>query len=291
MFRISWKAKPHGLSQTARSDGGTIRKARKIFPPTRADSPVMHQCIFAEGRPFLLLNPAGNGKHKSSHREKRREQCFIFQIAWKFKPQGLSQTARSDGGTIWKARKIFPRQGPTLPLCTGVFLQRGGPVLPPIPLGMGNTKVPTEEKSGSSVLYSRLHENSSPMDFPKLLGAMVGQFRRRGRFFPRRGSALPLCTGVFLQRGGTIIFPNPEWDGNTKLPLLLQKVGVVFIKAKPIDKAGGKKTEKGLGGASCILPQPLRMRKLKCMPPPAFQAAFSFPPVKTSCFIGVQCIY
>lgn len=30
------------------------------------------------------------------------------------------------------------------------------------------------------------------------------------------------------------------------------------------------------------------MRKLKCMLPPAFQATLSFPPVKTSCFIGVQ---
>ena len=158
----------------------------------------------------------------------------------------------------------------------------------PIPQGMGNTIVPTEEKGGSSVLYSGFHGNSNPKGFPKPPGAMAGQSGKRGRFFPRRGSALPLCTGVFLQRGGTIIFPNPEWDGNTKLPLLLQKVGVVFIKAKPIDKAGGKKTEKGLGGASCILPQPLRMRKLKCMPPPGFRAALSFPPVKTSCFIGVQ---
>ena len=194
-------------------------------------------------------------------------------------------------GQPGKRGRLFPRRGPTLPLCTGVFLQRGGPVLPPIPLGMGNTKVPTEEISGSSVLYSRLHENSSPMDFPKLLGAMVRQFRKRGRFFPRRGLSPLLCTGVFSQRGGPVLPPNPEWDGKTKLPLLLQKVGVVFIKAEPIDKAEGKKTEKGLGGASCTLPQPLQMRKLKCMPPPAFRAAFSFPPVKTSCFIGVQCIY
>ena len=152
-------------------------------------------------------------------------------------------------------------------------------------------KLPSKKKGGSSVLYSGFHGNSNPKGFPKPPGVMAGQSGKRGRFFLRRGIALPLCTGVFLQRGGTIIFPNPEWDGNTKLPLLLQKVGVVFIKTKPIDKAGGKKTEKGLGGASCTLPQPLRMRKLKCMLPPAFQATLSFPPVKTSCFIGVQCIY
>ena len=148
-------------------------------------------------------------------REKRWEQCFIFRISWKFKPQGLSQTARGNGGTIRKARKIF------LPA-----------------------------RAGYPVMHQRIFAAGRP------------------------------CSP-----------PNPEWDGKTKLPLLLQKVGVVFIKAKPIDKSGGKKTEKGLGGASCILPQPLRMRKLKCMPPPAFRATLSFPPVKTSCFIGVQCVY
>ena len=95
--------------------------------------------------------------------------------------------------------------------CRGV-----APSFPPIPQGMGNTKAPTEEKSGSSVLYSRLHENSSPMDFPKLLGAMVGQFRRRGRFFPRRGPALPLCTGAFFRRGGPVLLPNPAGNGKHK---------------------------------------------------------------------------
>ena len=52
----------------------------------------------------------------------------------------------------------------------------------------------------------------------------------------------------------------------------------MFIKAEPIDKAEGKKTEKGLGGASCTLPQPLRMRKLKmpaaaCFPSGIFVSA------------------
>ena len=227
------KTKPQELSQTARGDGGTIRKVRKIFPLTRAGSPVMHQCIFAEGWPCSPPNPAGNGKHKSSHRrkkvgavfcipdfmeiqtprafpncpgqwrdnsesagdfspgegrlsryapmhfcsgaitsfppipqgmgntkapieEKRWEQCFIFRISWKFKPQGLSQTARSDGGTIWKARKIFPRQGPALPLCTGAFLQRGGSVLSPQSRMGWEYKTPTSfAKGGSSVYKSR----------------------------------------------------------------------------------------------------------------------------------------
>ena len=150
-------------------------------------------------------------------REKRWEQCFIFRISWKFKPQGLSQTARSDGGTIWKARKIFPRQGPTLPLCTGAFLQRGGSVLSPQSRMGWEYKTPTSfAKGGSSVLCSRLHENPNPKGFPKPPGAMAGQPGRRGRFFPRRGPTSPLCTGAFLQRDGPVLPRNPAGNGKHK---------------------------------------------------------------------------
>ena len=204
---------------------------------------------------------------------------------------GFPKLPGAMAGQFGKRGRFSPRRGLTLPLCTNAFLQRGGLFFSSIPQGMGNTKAPTERKGGSSVLYSRLHGNSNPKGFPKPPGAMAGQSGKRGRFFSRRGLTLPICTGVFSQRGGLVLLPNPAGNGNTKLPLLLQKVGVVFINAEPIDKDGGKKTEKGLGGASCTLPQPLQMRKLKCMPPPSFRAALSFPPVKTSCFIGVQCIY
>ncbi|HIW23623.1 MAG TPA: hypothetical protein H9988_06905 [Candidatus Acutalibacter stercoravium] len=182
-------------------------------------------------------------------------------------------------------------EGRLFPNAPAYFHRGAALFFSPIPQGMGNTIVPTEEKGGSSVLYSGFHGNSNPKGFPKLPGAMAGQSGKRGRFFPGKGRLSRYAPAHFCSGAALFSPPNPEWDGNTKLPLLLQKVGVVFIRAKPIDKSGGKKTEKGLGGASCILPQPLRMRKLKCMPPPAFQAAFSFPPVKTSCFIGVQCVY
>ena len=132
------KTKPQELSQTARGDGGTIRKVRKIFPLTRAGSPVMHQCIFAEGWPCSPPNPAGNGKHKSSHRRK---------------------------------------------------------------------------KGGSSVLYSGFHGNSNPKGFPKLPGAMAGQSGKRKRFFPRRKPPLLICTNAFLQRGCPFFSSIPNGMG------------------------------------------------------------------------------
>lgn len=191
-------------------------------------------------------------------------------------------------GQPGRRRRFFPRQGPALPLCTNAFLQRGGPIFSPNPAGNGKHKSSHRKKGGSSVSYSGLHGNSNPKSFPKPPGAMAGQSGKRGRFFSRRGLTLPLYTGAFLQRGGPVLPPNPAGNGKHKSSHRRKKVGVLFIRAEPIDKAEGKKTEKGLGGASCTLPQPLQMRKLKCMPPPAFQAALSFPPVKTSCFIGVQ---
>ena len=77
-------------------------------------------------------------------------------------------------------------------------------------------KLPPGRKGGSSVLYSGFHGNSNPKGFPKLPGAMAGQFGKRGRFFSRRGMALPLCTGVFSQRGGPVLLPKPAGNGKHK---------------------------------------------------------------------------
>ena len=222
-------------------------------------------------------------------REKRWEQCFTFRISWKFKPHGPSQTARSNGGTIRKAREIFlPARGDSPVMHRRIFSEGWSCSSPQSRREWETQKLPPKKKGGSSVLYSGFHGNSNPKGFPKLPGAMAGQFGKRGRFFFRRGPTSPLCTNAFLQRGDPVLLPNPAGNGKHKSSHRRKEVGVVFTKAEPIDKARGTKTKKGLGGASCTLPQPLRMRKLKCMPPPAFRAAFSFPPVKTSCFIGVQ---
>ena len=107
-------------------------------------------------------------------------------------------------------------------------------------------KTPTSfTKGGSSVLYSGLHGKPSPMGFSKLPGAMAGQPGRHGRFFSRRGMALPLCTCVFSQRSDLVLLPNPVGNGKHKKLPPKKKVGVVFIKAEPIDKAEGKKLKRG----------------------------------------------
>ena len=104
-------------------------------------------------------------------------------------------------------------EGRLFPNAPAYFHRGAALFFSPIPQGMGNTIVPTKEKGGSSVLYSRLHGNSNPKGFPKLPGAMAGQPGKRGRFFPRRGMALPLCTGAFFRMGGLFFSSIPNGMG------------------------------------------------------------------------------
>ena len=152
-------------------------------------------------------------------REKRWEQCFIFRISWKFKPQGLSQTARSDGGTIRKTRETFPPTRADFPVMhRRIFVEGRSCSSSQSRREWETQKLPPRRKGGSSVLYSGFHGNSNPKSFPKPPGAMAGQSGKRGRFFPRRGLTLPLCTIAFLQRGGPFFYSIPQGMGNTKAP-------------------------------------------------------------------------
>ena len=147
IFQIAWKFKPQGLSQTARSDGGTTRKTREIFPAVWADFPVMHRRIFAAGRPFLLLNPAGNGKHKSSHRRKKVGVVFCNPDCMKIRtPRAFPNRPERWRDNPEDAKDFSPDEG-RLPRYAPAHFCRGTALFfPAIPQGMGNTKAPTEEK-------------------------------------------------------------------------------------------------------------------------------------------------
>ena len=89
-------------------------------------------------------------------------------------------------------------------------------------------------------------EIQTPRAFPNCPERWRDNLESAEDFSPARADSPVMHRRIFAE-GRPCSPPNPEWDGKTKLPLLLQKVGVVFIKAEPIDKARGKKTEKGLG--------------------------------------------
>ena len=132
------KTKPQELSQTAGGDGGTIRKVRKIFPLTRAGSPVMHQCIFAEGWPCSPPNPAGNGKHKSSHRRKKVGAVFYIPDFMEIQtPRAFPNCPERWRDNLESAKDFSPDESRPLLICTNAFLQRGCPFFSSIPNGMG----------------------------------------------------------------------------------------------------------------------------------------------------------
>lgn len=55
-------------------------------------------------------------------------------------PKGFPKPPGAMAGQPGRRRRFFPRQGPTLPLCTNAFLQRGGPIFSPNPAGNGKHK-------------------------------------------------------------------------------------------------------------------------------------------------------
>ena len=147
------KAKPQGLSQTARSDGGTTRKTREIFPAAWADFPVMHRRIFAEGRPCSPPNPAGNGKHKSSHRRKKVGAVFYIpdymktQAPWTFPNCSERWWDNSEGA------EDFSLDEGCLPCYAPAFFHRGATLFSPQSRMGWENKTPTSFAKGGSSVY------------------------------------------------------------------------------------------------------------------------------------------
>ena len=211
------KPSPKSFPKPPGAMAGQSGKRGRFFPRRGPALPLCTNAFLQRGGPLSFpQSRIGRGHKTPASLQKVGALSIISRLHGKSQPKGFRKPPGARVEQPPKRRRFILRQGPPLLLCTGAFLQRGGPVIPPIPQGMGNTKVPTEEKGGSSVLYSRLHENPNPKGFPKLPGAMAGQSGKRGRFFPRRGIALPLCTGAFFRRGGPVLLPNPAGNGKHK---------------------------------------------------------------------------
>ena len=174
---------PKGFPKLPGAMAGQPGKRGRLFP-RRGPTPRYAPVYFHRGAALFSPQSRREWKHKSSHRRKKVGAVFYIPDCMEIQPQGLSQTARSNGGTTWKTREIF-----------------------------------LSARAGSPVIHRRIFAEGRP------------------------------CSS-----------PNPAGNGKHKSSHRRKKVGVVFMKAEPIDKAGGKKTGKRLEGASCALPQPLRMR-------------------------------
>ena len=105
-------------------------------------------------------------------------------------------------------------------------------------------------------------EIRTPWAFPNCSERWRDNPEDAGDFSPGVGR-LPRYAPAYFCRGAALFSPQSRMGWENKTPTSFAKGGSSVYKAEPIDKAEGKKTEKGLGGASCILPQPLRMRTLK----------------------------
>ena len=156
IFRISWKFKPQGLSQTARSDGGTTRKTRETFPAARADFPVMHQCIFAEGWPHLF--PQSRREWETQKFPPRKKvgvvfyipDCMKTQAPWTFPNCSERWWDNSEGA------EDFSLDEGCLPCYAPAYFHRGATLFSPQSRMGWENKTPTSfAKGGSSVYESK----------------------------------------------------------------------------------------------------------------------------------------
>ena len=156
IFRISWKFKPQGLSQTARSNGGTTRRAQEIFPSTRAVSPVMHRRIFTEGRPHLF--PQSRWEWETQKFPPRKKVGAVFyipdymetQAPWTFPncPERWRDNSES-------AEDFSPDKGRLSRYAPAYFHRGAAPSVPQSRMEW-EYKTPTSiAKGGSSVYESR----------------------------------------------------------------------------------------------------------------------------------------
>ena len=125
---------------------------RKFFP-RRGMSPLLCTGVFSQrGGPIFSPNPAGNGKHKSSHRRKKVGAVFYIPDFMEIQTP-RAQTARSDGGTIWKARKIFLPARADSPVIHRRIFAAGRPCSSPQSRMGWEYKTPTSFAKGGSNFY------------------------------------------------------------------------------------------------------------------------------------------
>lgn len=126
------------------------------FSPARANSPVMHQCIFAEGWPHLFPQSRREWETQKLPSKKKGGSSVFIPDCMKIRtPRAFPNRPErwrdnpEDAGDFSRGVGRLPRYAPA-------YFHRGAALFfSPIPQGMGNTKAPTEEKGGSSVYKSR----------------------------------------------------------------------------------------------------------------------------------------
>ena len=135
---------------------GQSGKRGRFFSRRGLTLPLCTNAFLQRGGPIFSPNPAGNGKHKSSHRRKKVGAVFYIPDFMEIQtPRAFPNCPErwrdnpEDAGDFSRGVGRLPRYAPAH-FCRGTAL-----FFPAIPQGMGNTKAPTEEKGGSSVYKSR----------------------------------------------------------------------------------------------------------------------------------------
>lgn len=135
-------------------------------------------------------------------------------------------------GQFGKRRRFFSRRGGTLPLCTGAFFRRGGPVFPRNPAGNGKHKSSHRRKKVGAVFYIPDYmETQAPWTFPNCPERWWDNSEGAEDFSLDEG-CLPCYAPAFFHRGATLFSPQSRMGWENKTPTSFAKGGSSVYKGR-----------------------------------------------------------
>ena len=134
-------------------------------------------------------------------------------------PKSFPKPPGAMAGQPGRRMRFFPRQGPTLPLCTNAFLQKGGPIFSPNPAGNGKHKSShLEEKVGAVFYIPDFMEIQTPRAFPNCPEQWRDNPEDAEDFFRGEGRLSRYAPAYFC-RGAAPSVPQSRMEWETqKLP-------------------------------------------------------------------------
>lgn len=147
-------------------------------------------------------------------------------------PKSFPKPPGAMAGQPGRCRRFFPRQGPTLPLCTNAFLQRGGPIFSPNPAGNGKHKSSHRRKEVGVVFYiPDCMKIRTPRAFPNRPERWRDNLESAEDFSPGEGDSPVMHRRIFAE-GWHHHFPQSRMGWEYKTPTSFAKGGSSVYKSK-----------------------------------------------------------
>ena len=147
-------------------------------------------------------------------------------------PKSFPKPPGAMAGQSGKCGRFFSRRGGTLPLCTGAFFRRGGPVFPRNPAGNGKHKSSHRRKKVGAVFYiPDCMKIRTPRAFPNCPERWRANSESAEDFSPDKGR-LSRYAPAYFHRGAALFSPQSRMGWENKTPTSFAKGGSSVYKSR-----------------------------------------------------------